>query len=167
MFSCTWRSTRPPVVDAGETCDFNVLYDAGQDMIVESYVPGALHERGDSGAGPHDDLRPRDERRPRELLRLGRRGLRCVQHRCKVWEMDLAGHVNLAAPPPDAVHRRLRRGLQLERLYSHVIGRAVGSSRRFCIGGARYFDSCLPISLFHPMCRLIRLPDGEVSGRRF
>ena len=66
--------------------EYMVRYDVGQYMIVESYDPGALRERGDSGGGPHDDPRPRDVRRPRDLLRLGRRAN-------NMWEMDVAGHV--------------------------------------------------------------------------
>ena len=44
-------------MDAGETGDYYVVYDTGQEMIVESYVTGALHEGGYSGGGLHDDLR--------------------------------------------------------------------------------------------------------------
>ena len=34
--------------------------DVGQFMIVESYGPGAPHDRGIAGGGPPDDPRPQD-----------------------------------------------------------------------------------------------------------
>ena len=48
------------VVLAQIKTEYMVRYDVGQYMIVESYDPGALHERGNTGGGPHDDPRPRD-----------------------------------------------------------------------------------------------------------
>ena len=51
---------------AGETCDFNVRYNFGQDMFAEVYVPGARRGfgvHGASGGDPHGDRRLRDVRR--------------------------------------------------------------------------------------------------------
>ena len=82
-----YRVLEDVVVLAQIKTEHMVRYYVGQYMIVESYAPGAFRERGNSGGGPHDDPRPRDVRRSRDFLRLGRR----VNN---MWEMDLAGHVS-------------------------------------------------------------------------